>query len=405
MQRLHFLLAGACAMAGSFAEAAPRLRVHAGDHDRLHTLVSIQLPHEARGFNSMQDGQGQIIDLQIDRNGQGAFVEPGLKAGAAKDYTLVTRAFRQKLSPFVIAKTNGTLVQVTAPGLHPVTYHTVPSQLPDPGIAPIYARGGYIHPVLSPSGRQVTDDYPPNHIHHHGIWYAWTKTKIGKLDPDFWNMGQGKGTVEFAGLDDNWDGPVHGGWQARHRHRELMTEEKKVILEETWDVRVYRTTPEAGGAHAMFDIRSEQVCVADTPLQLPTYHYGGTGVRGNRLWDGQENAFFLTSEGITDRVAGNESRARWCYMGGMVDGRQTGIAILCHPDNYRSPQPVRLHPSEPYFSYAPQQLGEMQIKPGEPYVMQYRHVVFDGPPDRERLERMWQDYAHPPSATLLVDKN
>jgi hypothetical protein len=42
----------------------------------------------------------------------------------------------------------------------------------------------------------------------------------------------------------------------------------------------------------------------------------------------------------------------------------------------------------------------MEIKPGEKYVSRYRFVVHDGPADRAELDRLWNDYAHPPIVTV-----
>ncbi|GIT77905.1 MAG: hypothetical protein Ct9H300mP32_2870 [Verrucomicrobiota bacterium] len=39
----------------------------------------------------------------------------------------------------------------------------------------------------------ITDDYPHNHKHHHGIWFPWTNTIFEGRKPDFWNMGNGTG--------------------------------------------------------------------------------------------------------------------------------------------------------------------------------------------------------------------
>jgi hypothetical protein len=84
----------------------------------------------------------------------------------------------------------------------------------------------------------------------------------------------------------------------------------------------------------------------------------------------------------------------------MVEGKRAGIAILCHPSNFRAPQPMRLHPTEPFFNYAPQEAGDMEIAPGQTYVARYRFVVHDGPPNKELIDRLWNDYAHPPGAKL-----
>jgi hypothetical protein len=74
--------------------------------------------------------------------------------------------------------------------------------------------------------------------------------------------------------------------------------------------------------------------------------------------------------------------------------------MLCHPDNFRFPQPVSLHPSEPFFCYGPQQLGEFRIEPAKPYVMRYRFATADGEPDAKEIDRLWNDYAKPPKAEV-----
>ena len=80
---------------------------------------------------------------------------------------------------------------------------------------------------------------------------------------------------------------------------------------------------------------------------------------------------------------------------GKVDGKPVYVAVLCSPENFGFPQPVRLHPKEPFLCYAPQMLGDMAIEPGKPYVMKYRFVVGDGEPDKAELDRLWADYAEP----------
>jgi hypothetical protein len=88
-------------------------------------------------------------------------------------------------------------------------------------------------------------------------------------------------------------------------------------------------------------------------------------------------------------------------MGGVLDGALTGIAILGHPDNVRAPQPQRIHPTEPFLNFAPQQAGDVEILPGKPLTLRYRFVVVDGPPDRANLDRLWNDYAHPPRVSMI----
>jgi hypothetical protein len=46
---------------------------------------------------------------------------------------------------------------------------------------------------------------------------------------------------------------------------------------------------------------------------------------------------------------------------------------------------MRIHPTEPFFNFAPSQLGQWEIKPGQPYVSRYRYIVHDGPPDKAEI--------------------
>ena len=77
-----------------------------------------------------------------------------------------------------------------------------------------------------------------------------------------------------------------------------------------------------------------------------------------------------------------------------------GVAILDHPANFRHPQGMRLNPDEPFFCFAPEQLGEFAIEPGKPYVARYRFVVADGPADAAEINRLWNDYANPPAVKV-----
>lgn len=387
---------------GPLAQAALTLRVEAGDYDRSGTVVSFQLPAGSGTFNQLQDEKGARLPLQVESDGRATFVLPSLGRGATQTFQLVhDPAAGESARPGVRAERAGSTVRFLVDGRPALQYQAEMSELPRPDLKPIFRRGGYLHPVYSPSGLVVTDDYPPNHKHHHGIWFPWTKTEFEGRTPDFWNMGEGKGTVEFVAVDGFWNGHVHGGLRARHRFVDLTAPTPKTVLLESWEVRMYRTPRERPPYH-LFDLVSTQECATANPLKLPEYHYGGLGVRGHWDWNGKENTTFLTSSGETDRVKGNTTRGRWCHMGGQVGGQPTGLAILDHPGNFRAPQPMRLHPSEPFFCYAPSQLGDWSIEPGTPYVSRYRFVVFDGPADRELIERLWNDFAHPPKVVLAA---
>ena len=376
------------------------VEVSAGEWDRTETLVHFPLPGFKNTTLGLRSKGGLVLPLQVDRAGVATFILPKLAKGKAAFFDLVTE--NPRLPPVILVKRAKDKLRISHQGKTILEYQAEPGALPRKDIDKIYARGGYLHPVYTPKGKLVTDDFPLQHTHHHGIWFPWTKAEFEGRHPDFWNMGDGSARVDFLKLETNWSGAVHGGFVARHRFMDLTAKPKpKAVIEETWEVRVYAIIGNAKPKW-IFDLTSTQWCSGASPLILPQYRYGGLGVRGNREWDQEKNnpTVFQTANGVTDRLAGHATRARWCYMGGKVDGAQAGLTILGHPRNFRAPQPMRIHPKEPFFNFAPQQFGSMAIRPGEKYVSRYRFVVADGAPIAGDLHRIWADFAHPPEVRI-----
>ena len=384
---------------GQAAAADYSLRVDAGEHDRRNTPVTFPLPALGQAEWQLTGPGGQPVAIQPDDRGTATFIVGRVAAFQTAVYKLAPAARPTHAEAVRLTKRDGKL-EVTIGDRTVLHYQAEKSELPRADLEPIYRRGGYIHPVLTPGGTVITDDYPHNHKHHHGIWFPWTKTMFEGRKPDFWNMGSGTGTGEFTGLTGQWSGPVHAGFSSTHQFVDLIAKPRKVALTETWRVRGFAASP----AYHLFELESVQRCAGESKIKFPQYRYGGLGFRGHGEWDGRENCFYLTANGESDRVKGHATRARWCHVGGRTGGKWGGIGVLCHPSNFRFPQPMRIHPTEPFFNFAPSQAGDWEIKPGEEYVSRYRFVVTDGKPDAELLERLWRDYAHPPRVEVHAAK-
>jgi hypothetical protein len=276
----------------------------------------------------------------------------------------------------------------------PVLQYNTAVVEPPEGIDPVFRRSGHIHPVWTPAGRIVTDEFPLDHPHQHGLFAAWVNTTFEGRNVDFWNQKGRTGNVEHVKVDDVVSGDVFGGFTVTLRHLDLTAPGgPKPVLKERWTVRVYDVNdkvktpadqPVAPPDRCLFDIESVQTCIADAPLVLNEYHYGGMAFRGSGQWFHRPEHDFLTSEGRT-RADGNHTRPNWVSAHGPVDGAPCGVTFFCHAENFRAPHPVRLHPDKPYFVFTPPVLGEFRIEPGEEYVSRYRVLVHDGKPDVDAL--------------------
>ncbi|MFM1770748.1 MAG: hypothetical protein RJA22_3277, partial [Verrucomicrobiota bacterium] len=293
---------------------AAAIRVEAGDTDRTGLRVSVTLPKLEPRPNAVRvDGQVQPLQFLPDSEAA-SFLAGQLPKGTTATYPLL-HAPELLTAPRWQTEREGDklLFRRAGPGraFPLLEYQGEPGPLPRAGIPDLYRRGGYLHPIRTLSGQVVTDDFPANHLHHHGVWWSWTKTTFDGRQPDFWNMGQGKGRVDFVGVEASWDGPVQAGFRARHRFIDLTSGQPVPVLEETWDV-----TLGAAGTVWWFDLVSTQRCSGPLPLRLPKYHYGGLGLRGPFAWNGATNARFRTSEGVTNRVEAHAQRSRWCDVAG-----------------------------------------------------------------------------------------
>lgn len=305
---------------------------------------------------------------------------------------LFARPIASRVASALEVATDPLFVSILWQGNVVLRYRTLEVPPPRPEIGLEFARGGYVSELRTPRGRVVTDDFPPNHLHHHGVWFAWVKTAMGSnpRTPDFWNMGAKTGTVEFVSLE-GVQADKHGvEIRARHRHVDLSVSPSVDVAQESW--RVFMPTPLSNAPDCfLIDFDMNFVVTTSDPLHIVEHLYGGLGIRGHRDWNGPAAVQFLTSEGC-GRPAGNATRVRWVDMMGHVEGSRAGLTVLGHPDNFRAPQPVRLHPSEPFLSMAPAQLGDFALPPGQPYRSRYRLLVHDGELDSKAIESHWQAY-------------
>ncbi len=89
---------------------------------------------------------------------------------------------------------------------------------PPAGVDTVYKRSGFIHPLWSPRGQELSRINAPDHYHHWGLWNPWTQVLFEKDTVDFWNLAKKQGTVRFANFLSEKNGAVFAGYNALHEH-------------------------------------------------------------------------------------------------------------------------------------------------------------------------------------------
>lgn len=72
-------------------------------------------------------------------------------------------------------------------GSQPVIAYNYAMQLRN-GAPEVKRRSGYVHPVWAPNGAVVTDDFPRDHWHHRGIFWAWPVVEYSGRRYDMWTL-------------------------------------------------------------------------------------------------------------------------------------------------------------------------------------------------------------------------
>lgn len=371
------LLAGGCASTGAAPDRTFEVAVDAP------APVSIAIPGDGP-WRLRRASDGKDVPAQLEDGRLWWIATPDehryrLAPGAPPAFPAVK-----------ITDVKGSHLAVSLGGREVLQYRTAVVKAPE-GVDAVYDRGGYIHPLHAPDGRVVTNDFPGNHVHHHGVWFPWTSSEIDGRKVDFWNSKKGEGRVEPVSHEILETGPVFASFRARHRFVDLKAPGgPKVQLTEEWVVRVYAVKD-----RFHIDLTSTQHRPGKTPFVIRRYRYGGFGFRGPDAWEGPQGVAFLTSEGKT-RIEGHATRPTWVLMQARLDGRDAAVLHMGSPRNFRHPQPVRIHPDMPFFNWAPSQAGDFSIEPGTPYVSSYRMVVSPGAMTAKEAEAHWQAYTAAP---------
>ena len=279
-----------------------------------------------------------------------------------------------------------------------LSYNKLSPSAPD-GIAPIYQRSGFLHPVCTPAGQVVTAMFPFDHPHQQGIFSAWVKTEYAGRSIDFWNLAKGTGRVVHHRLVSTFQDRGKAGFEVDLIHR--TDQQPSVdVLRERWKVTAHPTD----GTYRCFDLHTTQSALTGIPLKVLKFHYGGMALRGPVKWlnngDSDSNnrpdlvkeaSGFLNNLG-SKRVEGNHQHAKWVSLWGNIDGKTVSITVLVGKNSFRAPQAARLHPTKPYFCFCPCVDDEFVIDRDQPYEANYRYLVTDADPDPGWLDQQWESW-------------
>ncbi len=368
----------------------------AASFDRVDIPLRILIPYnspQATYFELKEKNSNRIYLARSDGNHLVFIPTTTITAGTITSYT--AKPIGKQPADAIRFHTSANGIAATVNN-KPVFHYQSATAMPPPDSPQYYQRSGFIHPLYTPGGTVLTDDFPDGHVHQHAIFMAWSNTMFRGKKIDFWNQHLQTGTVQHVQLLEALPGAVYGKLKVKLKH---VGAGFGTILEETWIITVYQLKK-----NFLFDLESIQKNITADTLFLLQYIYGGMAMRGSKYWNNHSPVYrgdsmqLVTSEGMNRHTA-NHTHARFVTMYGKIGPGSGGVTVFDHKNNFRYPQVIRVHPEMPYWVYTPVFDGKFEIAPHQIFRSKYRYFVFDEVPDAENIKSLGESWHMPEKKT------
>jgi len=235
-----------------------------------------------------------------------------------------------------------------------------------PGVPERYRRGCYVHPLWTPGGVILTDDFPADHYHHRGMAWMWPEVFWRGQQYDMWVPG------ELQNRFVRWLERSAGRQRARLRVENGWFLGSEQALRETVAIDV---SPAVGPS------RTLAVELRFTPLREPVTVRGVTpdkkGYGGFVLRFAPRTATWVRGPGEHDAPDSNLRPLPWAELEGVFAGKRAGARITIDPANPGYPNGWCLR-HYGFLGVNFPGLTGYAMEPGKPLTLRYRVTVFDG---------------------------
>lgn len=263
-----------------------------------------------------------------------------------------------------------------------------------PGKKPVYVperykRACYIHPLYGLDGEVLTQDFPIDHFHHRGIFWAWPDSTLGERKADVWAL---------DGIRE-----VHAAWTAREAddtHAELAVE-NHWVFDDAPDAPVMKehvriTVHPAQENHRAidFDLTFENISKEVFTLRgsgTANKGYGGFCMRP----DASRAPFTFTSAQGESPEDALEMATPWADVSFATEAKGetfSGAAIFEHPGNPGYPHPGWIFRHYGFLGQSWPHSEDYVMDPGASFRLRYRLLVHRGKANEAGVEAAFLAY-------------
>ena len=156
------------------------------------------------------------------------------------------------------------------------------------------AAGTFIHFTAHPE-KQSPENSLKSHPHQHALMFAWTSAVIEGRKVDFWNSHKKQGRIEHVETISASEDKI----LVKLQHIDLSDGKETPVINEIWEITLI--------PHKelnIFDLKSTQNCISQTPVKISKYHYGGMCIRADDAW--VDKVHITTDKNLNRKAAGEQ---------------------------------------------------------------------------------------------------
>lgn len=246
-----------------------------------------------------------------------------------------------------------------------------------------YSRCNYIHPLYGTDNSRLTEDFPADHLHHRGVFWAWHQILIdGKQVSDGWelkNFEENVTSFEFRlqkgigmiSTTVDWKSPLWKNGQEAY-----IREESKMTI-----------FPRSGNCRRIdFEIKlkalTDRIMIGGSDDEKG---YGGFSVRLKLSAD----VTFTGANGLVEPEntaveAGSSMKIEGSFL---KNGKKGGVVILSNPQNPKPATSWILRKSASMQNAAFPGRKPISIPFDEPLILKYSLLVFQGDLSSKQIKR------------------
>ena len=237
----------------------------------------------------------------------------------------------------------------------------------------LHARANYVHPLMGLAGQVLTEDFPDDHPHHRGIFWAWHQVLVGgKSAGDAWSCKdivwdvRGVKVLDAAPGSVALESTVHWTsprWQGG----------TKAFLAETVTIRVHRTAANARAVDFTVALRA----LADDVKLGGAENDKGYGGFCTRIVLPKDLAMTGPKGAVTPKRT-PVAAGSWLNFAGTFGKGKSALAILVHPSNPGHPQPWILRNQKSCQNAVYPGRHAVSVSKDTPLVLRYRLLIHKG---------------------------